>query len=72
MKNKATDDTPETEWVLPTHIEEKWTLQRFCEVFEGLPAGEEGRKRVLLATVGQDSTVVYYILHEGIVKPRQN
>ena len=72
MKNKTTDDTPETEWVLPTHIEEKWTIQRLCEVFEGVPAGEEGRKRVLLATVGQDSTVVYYILHEGIVKPRQN
>ncbi|KAK3073735.1 hypothetical protein LTR53_004432 [Teratosphaeriaceae sp. CCFEE 6253] len=29
-------------------------------------------KRVLLATVDQDSTVVYYIVHDGIVKPRQN
>ncbi|KAI9770149.1 MAG: hypothetical protein M1840_003599 [Geoglossum simile] len=72
MTNKTTGDTPETEWVLPTHIEEKWTLQRLCEVFEGVPAGVEGRKRVLLATVGPDGTVVYYILHEGIVKPRQN
>ena len=31
-----------------------------------------GGKRVLLATVGDDSTVVYYIVHDGIVKPRQN
>ena len=31
-----------------------------------------GGKRVLLATVGEDSTVVYYIMHDGIVKPRQN
>ncbi|KAL9127259.1 MAG: hypothetical protein Q9217_003818 [Psora testacea] len=31
-----------------------------------------GGKRVLLATVGDDSTVVYYIIHDGIVKPRQN
>ena len=72
MNNNQPDDTPEIEWVLPTHVEEKWTLRRLCGVFEGVPAGEEGRKRVLLATVGADSTVVYYILHEGIVKPRQN
>lgn len=31
-----------------------------------------GGKRVLLATVNADSTIVYYIVHEGIVKPRQN
>lgn len=31
-----------------------------------------GGKRVLLAIVGDDSTVVYYIVHDGIVKPRQN
>ena len=31
-----------------------------------------GGKRALLATVGDDSTVVYYIVHDGIVKPRQN
>lgn len=29
-------------------------------------------KRVLLATVHDDSTVVYYMMHDGIVKPRQN
>lgn len=29
-------------------------------------------KRVLLATVEEDSTVVYYVVHDGIVKPRQN
>lgn len=29
-------------------------------------------KRLLLATVEDDSTVVYYIVHDGIVKPRQN
>lgn len=84
-------DTPaEREWVLPTHIREKWTLRGFAGVFDAVgeePPGEgdekerevgtaEGRrmggKRVLLAVVGDDSTVVYYIVHEGIVKPRQN
>jgi tRNA-splicing endonuclease subunit Sen15 len=29
-------------------------------------------KRVVLAIADADSTVVYYILHDGVVKPRQN
>jgi tRNA-splicing endonuclease subunit Sen15 len=29
-------------------------------------------KRVLLGAVDSDSTVVYYIVHDGVVKPRQN
>lgn len=29
-------------------------------------------KRVLLGIVDSDSTVVYYVVHDGIVKPRQN
>lgn len=33
---------------------------------------EKSPKRVLLATLDDDSTVVYYIVHDGIVKPRQN
>lgn len=86
------DEAPvETEWVLPTHLREKWSLRRFGEVFDGI--GEEppeseleeeegedekgegdrgqvrrgrlgrpdrkrtGGKRVLLATLGDDSTV---------------
>ncbi len=34
--------------------------------------GSNRQKRILLATLGDDSTVVYYIMHEGIIKPRQN
>lgn len=34
--------------------------------------GENRQKRILLATLHDDSTVVYYIMHDGIVKPRQN
>lgn len=83
----------EREWVLPTHLQEKWSLRKFAEVFDGVgeepPEDERGQddrrqirdetkekrrggKRVLLATLGDDSTVVYYIVHDGIVKPRQN
>lgn len=86
----------EREWVLPTHLKEKWSLRRFAEVFDAVgkvPPDVEGEdehrgtemgggvkgvgsrrggKRVLLAIVADDSTVVYYIVHDGIVKPRQN
>ena len=108
-------DVPgEREWVLPTHLREKWSLRKFADVFDavgmepsdvdgdgeegesswmgkaadgtgsrkdstgsGVGAAQRGRrrrggKRVLLATVSDDSTVVYYIVHEGLVKPRQN
>jgi tRNA-splicing endonuclease subunit Sen15 len=87
------EQSPEHEWVLPSHWGEKWTLARFAAVFDALgtvpPAAEDqhdergstvgwkwqGRnrqKRLLLATLHDDSTVVYYIMHDGIVKPRQN
>lgn len=89
----------EREWVLPSHLREKWSLKRFGEVFDAVTlvpttgsgqllfeedkdegdaeeAEEENEwrktKRLLLATLDDDSTVVYYIVHDGIVKPRQN
>lgn len=86
-------DVPvEREWVLPTHLREKWTLRRFAEVFDAIDESppddnaQEGRaearcgyqrtqkrgKRLLMAVVNDDSTIVYYIIHDGIVKPRQN
>ena len=34
--------------------------------------GSKRGKRLLLATIHDDSTVVYYMMHDGIVKPRQN
>jgi tRNA-splicing endonuclease subunit Sen15 len=80
---------PEREWILPTRLNEKWTLHRLADLFDALsmvpPATEASvgkeecpanpwrtTKRVLLATVDSDSTVVYYIVHDGVVKPRQN
>lgn len=94
--------SPELEWVLPTHLREKWSLRRMAEVFDGIslvppdldaeskskqtsdsfathsagfdsqPNKWRSTKRVLLATLSDDSTVVYYIVHDGLVKPRQN
>jgi len=34
--------------------------------------GARRGKRILMAVVHGDSTIVYYVLHDGMVKPRQN
>ena len=67
-------DEPEEEWVLAVHQSEKWTLGGFAAVFDSIEntSGQGRAKRITLATVHNDSTVVYYLIHEGIVKPRQN
>lgn len=82
-----TDIPVQREWVLPLNIGEKWTLERFCAVFDALPAraplqgvnahSHRDNKRLLLAMLshqgkGGDGTIVYYIMQEGDVKPRQN
>jgi tRNA-splicing endonuclease subunit Sen15 len=91
---KSIPQIPEREWVLPTQLQEKWSLAKFTAVFTAIdtvpPGGDnevqEGeekpvghqwqgknrQKRLLLATLHDDSTVVYYIMHDGIAKPRQN
>ncbi|PHH71930.1 hypothetical protein CDD80_4898 [Ophiocordyceps camponoti-rufipedis] len=64
---------PEFEWVLPLHLSEAWSLANFATVFKSVTMVDSTvTKRVLLAIVHSDSTVVYYIMHQGIVKPRQN
>ncbi|KAA8909455.1 tRNA-splicing endonuclease subunit Sen15 [Sphaerosporella brunnea] len=68
------------EWVLPVDLREKWSPKKMAQVFDSLPAGDWGvdakgglrKKRLLLAVVAEDSTVVYYFVHDGVVKPRQN
>ncbi|TWU74755.1 hypothetical protein ED733_005798 [Metarhizium rileyi] len=62
---------PEYEWVLAVHITEIWSLARFAAVFNRIPCNGAQPKRILLATLHNDSTVVYYLMHEGMVKPRQ-
>ncbi|KAF4341481.1 tRNA-splicing endonuclease subunit sen-15 [Fusarium beomiforme] len=64
--------TPELEWVLAVHPEEKWSVKRFSEIFDSIKHDGPREKRLVLATVHNDSTVVYYLMHEGMVKPRQN
>jgi tRNA-splicing endonuclease subunit Sen15 len=95
ITGKPIHQVPEREWVLPTHLQERWSLAKFAAVFDALDTvpphggvtlaaeeaaevvghqwqGRNRQKRFLLATLHDDSTVVYYIMHDGIVKPRQN
>ena len=74
-RNKADKllQEPEHEWVLAVNLAEKWSLARFAAVFDSIPHEPPRRaKRLVLASVHSDSTVAYYLIHEGIVKPRQN
>ncbi|KAI1842313.1 hypothetical protein JX266_011481 [Neoarthrinium moseri] len=72
----AAEQKSELEWVLPTNLNENVTLDFLSQVFDSMERPEslpEGRaKRLVLAVVHDDSTVVYYFVHDGIVKPRQN
>jgi len=69
------------EWIVPVRLEENWSLRGWKEVFEALRVDEAAAaagkdedvvKRVYMGMVGGDSSVIYYIVHEGLVKPRQN
>lgn len=67
--------------MLPTSLYEKWSLRKMAAVFEGVEAAKavgavvgsaREVQRVVVASVASDSTVTYYIVHDGVVKPRQN
>ncbi|KAI0127735.1 tRNA-splicing endonuclease subunit Sen15 [Xylariales sp. AK1849] len=69
-------ETPEVEWVLATNLHENITIEFLATLFDSMERPRNtaaGRaKRLMLAVVHDDSTVVYYFVHDGIVKPRQN
>ncbi|CEJ81341.1 hypothetical protein VHEMI01474 [[Torrubiella] hemipterigena] len=68
------DNDPVVEWVLPVQLADTWSLSKLASVFDALRTNwtHDQRKRIILATLHNDSTVVYYFVHEGMVKPRQN
>lgn len=56
---------------LPPAAKEEENLEHDCPKWRAWRGVNRG-KRVLMAVVEQDSTIVYYMMHDGIVKPRQN
>lgn len=67
------DGLPSHEWILPVRTESNWSIRRWVSVFESLEAfTNESIKRILMAMYTDDSTVVYYFVHNGLIKPRKN
>ncbi|KAK6204931.1 tRNA-splicing endonuclease subunit Sen15 [Scheffersomyces amazonensis] len=73
--------TKETEWVvcksldksdaqLSTQEIESWFVQ--IEKINVKWHAYQRPKKIIIAIVNDDSTVVYYNIHDGLVKPRQN
>lgn len=56
---------------LPPAAKEHENLKDDCPEWRTWRGAKRG-KRALMAVVHDDSTVVYYMMHDGIVKPRQN
>ncbi|KAJ4391941.1 hypothetical protein N0V93_005561 [Gnomoniopsis smithogilvyi] len=56
---------------LPPAAREQENLKDDCPEWRKWRGVKRG-KRVLMAVVHDDSTIVYYMMHDGIVKPRQN
>lgn len=75
-KNQLLGDEMEesrTEIVLPTVLNEPVSPSRLNKVFQGLQELHGSRpKRIILGIVNDDSTVVYYIVHDGLAKPKKN
>lgn len=67
-------DKIEPEWVVPVlMLSKKTSGTEIAQWFKGI-ASETGTrpKRITMAMVNDDGTVLYYFVHDGVVKPRQN
>ncbi|RCK60745.1 tRNA-splicing endonuclease subunit SEN15 [Candida viswanathii] len=62
------------EWIVPRLLkDEKLSVQEINEWFETIEKDEGARPaRLIIGIINDDGTVVYYFIHDGIVKPRQN
>lgn len=70
----AEHDSPnQREWVVPRLMEQKHlTLEEIEAWFAQIEGLGSRPKRLTIGLVNDDGTVVYYFVHDGVVKPRQN
>lgn len=67
------DEADQLEWVVPKRMEDRsCTMAEVDSWFAAVERLAQRPKRVSLALVNDDGTVVYYFVHDGVVKPRQN
>ncbi|KAK6456277.1 tRNA-splicing endonuclease subunit Sen15 [Scheffersomyces xylosifermentans] len=74
-KLDSNDEEDQPEWVIPRSLvsNSSISVKEINEWFTGIAILEEKRpKRITIGIVNDDGTVVYYFIHDGIVKPRQN
>ncbi|GMF00243.1 unnamed protein product [[Candida] boidinii] len=63
------------EWVLPILKSTKLTIEKIDLIFENIKLKNgliERPKRILLGIIDDDSSIVYYTIHDGVTKPRQS
>lgn len=67
------DKDNQVEWVVPQTMDSPEVLIDDMELwFEAVSRLCERPKRVTIAIANDDGTIVYYFVHDGAVKPRQN
>lgn len=61
------------EWVVPRSMANHLVTTKEIQLwFDSIAKSDWRPSRVTLALVNGDGTVVYYFVHDGVVKPRQN
>lgn len=71
-----TDDEIKIEFIIPRLIKDsKLSVQEINSWFNKISQNNENNKRpdrLIIGIINDDGTVVYYFIHDSIVKPRQN
>lgn len=68
------DDLILQEWVVPKQVTDQTvSVTQINQWFEAIATVAKLRPaRVTMAIEGADGTIVYYFVHDGVTKPRQN
>lgn len=61
------------EIVLPINLSTKLTVSKLDSLFKELEVKLSTRpKRIVVGIINEDSTIVYYFIHDGVYKPKKN
>lgn len=69
------DTEIQPEIVLVSYLKDQWSVARWAAAFKEFKIQlglDEEPRRVVMAMITDDSTVVYYLVSNGLVAPRKN
>lgn len=67
------DAEAQPEWVVPKSMQDsRASVAEIASWFDYVATLGARPKRITMAIVNDDGTVVYYFVHDGVAKPRQN